>query len=81
MDSPKRFLLQSIIDYKTNGLESLGHLNAKHVDDIAEVMNRFVIAMIHDVIKRLNKGESIDMMDGTHLTLQSKRKDKKLPQP
>ncbi len=59
MEHPKTFLLKKIIDNKTNGLESLGHLHAKHIDDISSVMEDFAEQTIVEVVERLNAGENI----------------------
>jgi hypothetical protein len=58
MKHPQTFLLEKIVGHKGNGLSSLGQLDAKHVDDIAEVMKQFGEQLVLDVIDRLDKGES-----------------------
>jgi hypothetical protein len=69
MDNPTVFLLKKIAGYKENGLESLGHLNGKHVDDIAKVMMEFFDESITEVVKRLNKGETVEF-NGRLLSLE-----------
>lgn len=50
---PKEYLLKKIINSKDNGLDTLGSLNAKHIDDIAQVMNDFAI----EIINVIGRGE------------------------
>jgi hypothetical protein len=59
MVAPKYFLLKQIIGNKKSGLNSLGELHAKHIDDIAEVMNRFLEVALEDIVPRLNKGQML----------------------
>ena len=59
MVHPKTFLLQNIIEYKKNGLSSLGYLHAKHIDDLAKVMEDFAEKAIFEVVEILNAGESV----------------------
>lgn len=77
MDSPQTFLLKKIVGHSTNGLGSLGKLHAMHIKDIAEVMRLFAVEAITEVAARLNKGESIDLGDGTTLCLERKRQKSK----
>ena len=64
MDHPQAFLLKKIVGYKENGLESLGHLNAKHLSDLSKVMLEFAQDTVVEVIERLNKGESVNIGNG-----------------
>lgn len=57
IDHPKSFLLKKIVGYKTNGLESLGHLHAKHVDDLAAVLKEYAEWAYTDTIERIAKKE------------------------
>jgi len=75
MDNPSTFLLRKIAGYETNGLNSLGKLNAAHFKDITEVMVEFMETAVTEVIERLNKGE--DVMVGKHMISLSKKKIKK----
>lgn len=61
MEHPTNFLLGKIINYKTNGFKSLGQLDAKHVDDISNIMKEFAEETAIDVIKRLNKGQQVNI--------------------
>jgi len=61
MDHPKRYLLGKVIHNRTNGLSTLGELNAKHIDDISNVMFEYAEEMVNEVIDRLNKGEEIEV--------------------
>ena len=79
MDSPQTYLLKKIMAYATNGLDSLGKLNANHIEDIAEVMRLFTLETITELIERLNKGESIDLGNGQSLSF-NKRKNKRIKQ-
>jgi hypothetical protein len=76
MDSPQTYLLKKIIGHATNGLDSLGKLNAMHVEDIAEVIRSFAVETITELVERLNKGESIDLGNGKSLTFKSAKKKK-----
>ena len=75
MDNPKTFLLRKIAGHETNGLKSLGEFNAKHFNDVAEIMVEFMETAVNEVIERLNKGEDV-MVGGRMITL-SKKKIKK----
>jgi hypothetical protein len=59
MDNPTLFLLKKIAGYKENGLESLGRLDGKHIDDVAKVMMQFFEESMTEVVERLNKGETV----------------------
>lgn len=61
MDHPKTYLLKAIAGYKTNDYNSFGQLHAKHVDDIAKIMEKFATEATLETIERLNKGEAIDV--------------------
>lgn len=63
MPHPKNYLLQKIVDYKTNGMSSLGHLKADHIEDLTKVLISFGEEIALDVIDRLNKGEKIVIRD------------------
>jgi hypothetical protein len=60
MENSKTYLLSSIVNHKKE-FNSLGEFPAKNFDDIAEVMERFAIETVIDVIKRINNGESVDI--------------------
>lgn len=68
MIHPKTFLLQKVAGYKENGLETLGQLQGKHFQDLANVMMQFTEQTMLEVIDRLNKGENIDI-GGTVISL------------
>lgn len=55
MDNAKTYLLKCIVGYETNGLSSLGHLHAKHVDDISEVMTAFAYEAIKEYEKLIKQ--------------------------
>jgi len=55
IDHPQTFLLKKIIDYQTNGLESLGHLNAKHIDDLSKVLKEYAELAAIEALKNLAK--------------------------
>jgi hypothetical protein len=76
MTHPKTYLLMKIVGHRDNGLNSLGHLHAKHVEDIVAVMESFAIESIENVIERLNKGESIQIGDKI-LSIEINRSKKK----
>ena len=81
MDSPQTYLLKKIIGHSTNGLDSLGKLNAMYVEDIAKVMQLFAFETITELVDRLNKGETVDLGNGEILCLEnrkSKRTNKQL---
>lgn len=75
MDNSKAFLLKKIIGYKENGLETLGNLHAKHVDDISKVMLEFATASMIETIERLNRGEDVNF--NGHLLSFKKQKARK----
>jgi hypothetical protein len=54
IDNPKTFLLKKMVAYKENGLESLGHLNAKYIDDLAKVLRDYGNEIIDELDKRLD---------------------------
>jgi len=68
MENSETFLLHKIFNYKTNGLETLGHLHAKHFDDLAKVILQYAEKTVMEVIDRINKGEPVNM-NGTIITL------------
>lgn len=68
MDSPQTYLLKKIMGHATNGLDSLGKLNAMHVEDIAKVMQSFTLETITELVERINKGESVNLGNGTLLS-------------
>lgn len=76
MDHPQTYLLKKIAGYNENGLESLGHLDAKHIKDISKVMMEFSNETVIEVVNALIKGESVDM-DGTVLSLQKIKRSKR----
>jgi hypothetical protein len=80
MKHPQTFLLEKMIGYEKNGLSSLGTLNAKHIDDIVQVMVEFGEAMAIEVAERISKGEEVKLLTGT-ISLQkvSKKKTKTMP--
>lgn len=59
MKHPQTYLLEKITGYKTNGLSSLGNLNATHVNDIVSVMKSFAEETVQDIIHRVSKGEEV----------------------
>lgn len=67
MKSSNQFLLEKIVDYKTNGLDTLGQFHGRHFNDIAEVMRQFGEETVLDVVERINKGETI-MIRGMELS-------------
>lgn len=79
MDSPQTYLLKKIMTHDTNGLNSLGKLSAIHIEDIANVMRSFTVETITELVERLNKGESIDLGDGTLLSFNSKKRNQLTP--
>jgi hypothetical protein len=76
MDNSKLYLLKAIIKHETNGYNSLGELNGKHVDDIARLMNEFVKEVIKEIIPVLNTGKPIDV-DGMVVQLKPYKKTRK----
>jgi 16S rRNA C1402 N4-methylase RsmH len=82
MKHPQTFLLEKMIGYEKNGLSSLGTLNAKHIDDIVQVMVEFGEAMAIEVAERISKGEEVKLLTGT-ISLQkvSKKKTKQCQLP
>lgn len=68
------FLLKKIAGYKENGFETLGHLNARHVKDIAGVMMNFAEESIAETIELLNKGESVNVNGKLYSLKKIKRK-------
>lgn len=74
MDHPKTFLLKKIIDCHKNGLNTLGQLNAKHIDDLSEVMKDFGETLISEVVERLNKGETITTFNSTFTLMKQKKR-------
>lgn len=76
MDHPQTYLLKKIIGYKENGLESLGHLHAKHINDLSKVMMEFSKETVIEAVEALIKGNTINM-DGTILSLQKIKKSKR----
>jgi len=75
MDHPQTYLLKKIVGYKENGLESLGHLDAKHVNDISKVMLDFSKETVIEAVNALLEGKTINM-DGTVLSLQKIKRSK-----
>lgn len=78
MDHPQAFLLKKIVGWKENGLESLGHLDAKHVKDLSEVLRLYAEEAMTELIERLNKGETVYINETTGITLKRQSKRKKL---
>lgn len=76
MDHPQTYLLKKIIGYKENGLESLGHLSADHIDDLSKVMLEFSKETAIEAVESLIKGKTIDL-GGTILSLQKIKKSKR----
>lgn len=74
MDHPQTYLLKKIIDSDKNGLASLGHLDGKHVEDIAAVMLSFAEESVKETIELLNEGNSVTL--GTLKIYPPKRKKK-----
>lgn len=76
MKHPESYLLEKIVGYKENGLESLGHLNAKHVSDISKVMRDFALETLEEFIQRVNKGEAVDLGNGRTWAFKAAKKKK-----
>lgn len=76
MDSPQAYLLKKIMLHSTNGLDSLGKLNASHIKDIAEVMRLFTLETITELVERINKGETVNLGNGTVLSFKKNKKQK-----
>lgn len=76
MKHPQTFLLEKMIGYEKNGLTSLGSLNAKHVDDLVQVMAEFGELMAIEVVERVAKGETVQLISGT-ISLQKVSKKSK----
>jgi hypothetical protein len=57
----REFLLNKIIRHRENGLDNLGHLEAKFVDNLSIIMQEFAEDAIFEAFKRLNKGEEIEV--------------------
>jgi hypothetical protein len=53
------FLLSKIVGHETNGLSSLGDLNAKHFKDIKIVMEDFAEQAAIELIELLKKGNNV----------------------
>lgn len=66
MKNPHDYLLECIINNKTNGLTSLGKLSGNHVSDISKIMENFATETVQDTIDRLIKGESISINNKTY---------------
>lgn len=64
MKNPKTFLLEKIIDQK-NIYPTLKHLHAKHVDDIAGVMEQYATETVLWAIDQVNAGKQISIGDVT----------------
>jgi hypothetical protein len=58
---PKSYLMQKILDWRRNGLSSLGELHAKHVDDIANVMLSYAEESVIEAANLLAAGETIQV--------------------
>ena len=76
MDNAQLYLLKRIAGYKTNGHDSLGHLNACHVNDVAKVMTDFAKDVLTEVIEGINKGETINV-DGMIISANHIKKKKR----
>ena len=61
MMHPEKFLLIKIINHKENGLDNLGQLEAKFIDNIALIMQDYAEQTVLEAIDRLNKGEEIEV--------------------
>lgn len=76
MDHPQVFLLKKIVGWKDNGLESLGHLDAKHVDDLTKVLREYAEGAMNELVERLNKGETVFINETISIALQKRSKRK-----
>lgn len=74
MDSPQTYLLKKIMAHSTNGLNSLGKLNAMHIKDIAEVMRLFTLETITELVERINKGETVNLGNGTAISFKKNKR-------
>jgi len=75
MDNSKLYLLKAIVRHETNGYNSFGELNGKHIDDIARLMNEFVKEVITELIPILNTGQPVDV-DGMSIQLKAPKRKK-----
>jgi hypothetical protein len=61
MMHPEKFLLLKIINHMDNGLDNLGQLEARFIDNIALIMQDYAEQTVLEAIDRLNKGEEIQV--------------------
>ena len=54
---PKSYILQAIVGHKSNGYSSFGELHAKHVEDIAKLLENYGIGVAENVLARVATGE------------------------
>lgn len=74
MEHPKKYLLDKIVGYNKNGFDSLGKLNACHINDISEIMKEYAIGSINEFIESINNGESVDVDGKVYSLKKIKRK-------
>ncbi|HVT84317.1 MAG TPA: hypothetical protein VHD35_03900 [Chitinophagaceae bacterium] len=76
MENSKMFLLRRMVGNEKYGYNSLGELHAKHVDDIAMVMNEFLRETIKELLPLLNSGKSIQIFDDFSVQLKPVKRKK-----
>ena len=65
MPHPATYLLMAIVS-KQKDYPSFGELNAKHVEDVASIMEDYSVKLVENALQRLANGEDIYVKGKTY---------------